>query len=145
MGMEKYMGIQKETRMARDLPCLDIEGTLFQIDIEKREFRQLDDAYNRMPFGDIKEEFGFSVLRFDTKTKNLYPGSDHKSDDVPGHVRLVILPSLKELDPVGLARLHGFPDHYYSDQQKDNKPKTLTVFSKGNPNIERPRKRGLTI
>src|SRR6218665_4134384 len=109
MGMQEYMGYKvplQTEQPERTLPSFDIAGTLFVVDVVKREFREMADPKNRMPLGNVKEEYGFSTIFYDRQTKNLYPQPEN-INDVPGHVRLVMLPPLKELDPVGLARLHG--------------------------------------
>lgn len=114
--MEQYMGYDASSKAKastdeRELPVYRIEGTDFYVDIKKHELRQVDNKYNRMTLGDIKEEYGFSFFYYDTKTKNLYTGS---TTVLPSHVSIIFVPCLKELDPVGLARRHGFPDDYYT-------------------------------
>jgi hypothetical protein len=131
MGMEKYMGYEAkapEQRQERLLPEINIAGTIFHVDIEKLEFRQVADPSNRMPIIGAKEEMGFSHFLFDTKTKNLFTGDAKMPDSVPGHVRIVLLPPLKELDPIGLARQQGLPDDYHNNR-RTLKEKPI-VFSK---------------
>lgn len=147
MGMEKYMGYKARevTRPERELPCFDIDGTLFQVDINKSEFRQLDQQHNRIAFGEIKEEYGFSIMLYDTRTKNRFLNGGRESNDVPGHVRLVILPPLKELDPVGLARLHGFSDEYYRSKVNSEKPKVALIAQVESSKPKQKKKRGLSF
>jgi hypothetical protein len=145
MAMKKYMGFRPEfwqSGPSRPLPIVDIAGTMFRVDINKREFREVGNPYNRMPFGDIKEEHGFRVLLFDTRVKNEYVNRETKPGQLPDHVQIVIIPPLKELDPVGLARLHGFSDEYYIQRQPADCQKTPTVATQENKRSERKEKKG---
>lgn len=116
MGMEQYMGI--ETLMpkaapdkdARDLPLFNIGGTVFIVDIKNHVFQEKDNPENKMAFGNVKEEYGFSFFYYDPSTRNRYNG---QLADLPKTVMLIIVPPLKELDPVGLARKHGLRDGHY--------------------------------
>ncbi len=105
--MKPYMGYRAavETAADRTLPKIQIEGTEFWVDIAKHELREVSDPYNRFSMGDAKEEMGFSHFLYDTKTRNLYLHPD--ADDIPDHVRIVLLPPLKDIDPVGLANRQG--------------------------------------
>lgn len=133
MGMEQYMGYQalkgakkEATSEDRELPVYNIAGTDFLVDIRKHEFRQKDNSFNRMSLGNVKEEFGFSFFYYDTHTKNRYTGA---TTDLPERVQVIIVPPIKALDPVGLARRHGLPDDYYSKKQVA-KLETLPQFRK---------------
>lgn len=112
-----------ETGTDRTLPKIQIEGTDFWVDIAKHEFREVSDPYNRFSMGDAKEEMGFSHFLYDTKTKNLYLHQDIA--DVPDHVRIVLLPPLKDIDPVGLAARQGNISRPYQQQAR---PAKLTTF-----------------
>ena len=81
-----------------------------------------------MPIMDAKEEVGFSHFFFDTITKNVFTGDTKMPDGIPDHVRIILLPPLKEIDPIGLARQHGLRDDYYSSRKASNIE--LTSFSK---------------
>lgn len=107
-------GIDHESR---DLPVFNIAGTDFTVDIAKHEFRQANDPYNRISLGNVKEEMGFSHFLYDTQTKNLYIGIEDPGQ-LPMHVHIIIVPPLKDLDPVGLARRHGMPDDFYGRLKK---------------------------
>ena len=128
--MEKYMGFRIEGKAGRDersLPTVTLSGTLFYADINKHEFREVSNPGNRITMGNIKEEFGFSHMLFDRLTKNLYIG-DPKGD-LPDHVDIVLVPPIKDIDPVGLARRYGYADeHFTSVQRKDDM--VLTSFSR---------------
>lgn len=122
MGMEQYMGIQalmpqaaSDTKL-RDLPLFNIGGTDFIVDMKNHVFQEKDNPDNKMTLGPVKEEYGFSFFYYDPSTRNRYNGP---IAEVPKEVMLIIVPPLKELDPIGLARKHGLRDgHYQSAGQK---------------------------
>lgn len=117
-----------EKEAERELPKYDIAGTEFYVDMKRDEFRQVDNPYNRMTLGSVKEEMGFSHFFYDTRTKNLYLGDTKNADKIPEHVRLILVPPLKELDPIGLAKRQGFkiPDHQKPNLQKTKKLHALS-------------------
>lgn len=124
MGMEQYMGIQALMSQAapdadsRDLPLFNIGGTDFIVDMKNHLFQEKDNPENKMSLGPVKEEYGFSFFYYDPSTRNRYSGP---IDELPKEVMLIIVPPLKELDPIGLARKHGLRDgHYQSARQKNN-------------------------
>jgi len=124
-------------QVPRKLPTIDIAGTLFLVDIDKHEFRQVDNPFNRMSLGDVPEEMGFSHFLYDTTTKNKYLGNYGPGDSIPGHVRIVLVPPLKDIDPIGLARRQGLPANEQSERAKQVRslttlaPKTKARRSKG--------------
>ncbi|WP_448635372.1 hypothetical protein [Pedobacter panaciterrae] len=128
--MEKYMGFRIEGRGVRDersLPIVNLSGTQFCADISKHEFREISNPANRITMGGIKEEFGFSHFLYDRITKNIYIG-DPKGN-LPDHVDIILVPPIKDIDPVGLARRYGFADdHFALSQKKDDL--ILTSFSR---------------
>jgi hypothetical protein len=115
MGMEKYMGYQAEAKaVSRDrvLPTVEMSGVQFYADIIKHEFREVSNPANRISMGNIKEQFGFSHFLFDRQTRNLYTG-DPKGN-IPEHVAIVLVPPIKDIDPVGLARRYGCADDHFT-------------------------------
>jgi len=123
MGMEKYMGYRANVNVrgneeGRDLPLFTIQGTDFTIDIQRAEFREAANPSNRIIMNGVKEEYGFSFFYYDTRTKNIFTGSPV---DMPSFVALIIVPPLKQLDPVGLARRQGLPDDYHTRRQQGEK------------------------
>ncbi|WP_288878881.1 hypothetical protein [Pedobacter panaciterrae] len=102
----------------RDLPLFPIQGTDFIVDIQRGEFREAANPSNRIIISGVKEEYGFSFFYYDTRTKNVYAGSPA---DAPSFVALIIVPPLKQLDPVGLARRQGLPDDYHTRRQHREK------------------------
>ncbi len=144
MGMELYMtGLQaqswKERTERGELPEIDIAGTLFSVDIKKLEFREVANPQNRMPIIGAKEEMGFSHFFFDTKAKNHYAGDTHNVNEIPEYVRIVLLQPLKDLDPLGFARLQGLADNTYTAQA--GQKQELPSFSKQKQTEELPLKR----
>jgi len=130
MGMEKYMGFRIEGKAVRDetsLPTVTLSGTQFYADISKHEFREVSNPANRITMGEIKEEFGFSHFLFDRLTKNLYIG-DPKGN-LPDHVDIILVPPIKDIDPVGLARRYGYTDEHFTSAQKKEEL-VLTSFSR---------------
>jgi len=141
MGMENYMGYRAEAVQSpeRLLPKINIAGTLFVVDIKKLEFREAGNPHNRMPIIGAKEEMGFSHFFFDTKAKNHYAGDTKMPDGIPDHVRIVLLPPLKDLDPAGFALQQGLKEDAYS-RQTAVKP-VLASFSKEKQEQDLPVKR----
>lgn len=139
MGMEKYMGYGGKRLLQHDTqePAkINIDGTLFYIDLDKHEFRQVDDPHNRMTLGDIQEEMGFSHFLYDTQTKNRYLGNYKDGENLPEHVRIVLVPPLKDIDPVGLAKRQGLAAFPEGSRQKTIR-KLMTIGRKAS----RPKKK----
>lgn len=123
-----YRANQAPIDNERELPILEIEGTAFHVDIKAMELRQAEDPFNRISIGDVAEESGFKVLLYDPQTKNIYPFDDKKG--LPPNVKIVIVPPLKDLDPIGLARRQGYSDHYYLGNKNLEKPRVpVSSFS----------------
>jgi len=110
--MEQYMGFRPkapQSQPERELPQVNIYGTMFLIDIARHEFRQVDNPDNRITMGDVPEEMGFTHFLYDTETKNRFAGILVKGEPVPDHVRIILVPPMKDLDPDGLAIKQGLP------------------------------------
>ncbi|MBT2561301.1 hypothetical protein J7E50_10710 [Pedobacter sp. ISL-68] len=113
--MGKYMGYKAEAKVVSQdgvLPTVDISGVQFYADIIKHEFRQVSNPSNRISMGGIKEQFGFSHFLFDRRTKNIYTG-DPKGN-IPEHVDIILVPPVKDIDPVGLARRYGYREDHFT-------------------------------
>ena len=95
----------------RELPFHEIDGTPFYVDLEREEFRQVDNDANRISFKRLGCHRHGYVLLFDSLTKNAWIGPKGKE---PPHVKAIFIPFKSKLDPVGLARQQGFPDDYYT-------------------------------
>ncbi len=111
--MEKYMGLKpvENEEGERKLPIVRIHGTEFLVDIKKHEFREVSDPFNRMTLGDIPENEGMYRLFYDTQTKNIYVGSYQLYSKYPPSVRVVIVPPLRTLDPVGISQRQGYSNN----------------------------------
>jgi len=145
MGMEQYMGYRhpllgKEPE-ERALPLCSIDGTVFSFDIRHNEFWQTDQPSNRFSVA-TQEEMGFSQFLYDSKTRNIFLGSTTEAGRLPAHVYQVIVPPLKDLDPVGLARRQGLRDNYFKSIRFKDSPLVLAVFRKTE---SRRKKKGIGI
>ena len=145
--MKKYMGLwpgMEKPGPERTLPKMQIEGTDFWVDMKRHEFREVSDPYNRFTMGDVKEDMGFSHFLYDTTTKNLYLHPDQ--ENIPDHVRIVLVPPLKDLDPVGMAERQGMRP---PDQPEKRQSVQLTSFRKQNADehnqTRNAKKKGLGI
>ncbi len=101
-----YHALETTDASQRELPQVDFAGTLFYVDIKNHEFRQVDNPYNRITLGNVSEQGMFTHFLYDTETKNRYTGN---GNNVPDYVRIVLVPPLSDLDPVGLAKRQGLP------------------------------------
>ena len=105
-------------RQMRVLPIFNMAGTDFYVDTRLNEFREKDAPWNRISMDEVFDTSeGFNGLVFDTETKNVYQGLVDP-DNLPKNAVLVVVPSLIELDPVGLARKHGLPDDDFIKNKK---------------------------
>jgi len=93
-------------RQARELPKIDIGGTMFYLDLRLNEFRECENFMNRMNLNKLNETEGGYEVCFDPKTKNYFEGSKEeferrKDDDLV----CVNLPTLQDMDPLGFGWL----------------------------------------
>jgi|SRR6185437_1693602 len=96
----------------RTLPVFEIGGSAFYVDLASEEFREVENDANRISFDRFGvHKYGY-ILRYDTVTRNAWTGP---RGEEPAFVKEVFIPFKSKLDPVGLARLQGFPDDYYED------------------------------
>jgi hypothetical protein len=97
----------------RKLPIFNMSGTDFYVDIRCNEFREHDAPWNRISLDEMWASVDEGTeIAFDRNTKNLYDGII-EADKIPSHVTLVLIPPLKELDPVGVARKLNLPDNWF--------------------------------
>lgn len=108
----------------RQLPIYNIGGTDFYADGRFGEFREVGAPHNVMRMEDIIRHEGSDGLLFDTEAKNIYREKPIQ-EELPPHVVLVRLPSMYEIDPVGVARRYGKPDDYYQSDKKVEKQKGM--------------------
>ncbi|WP_316787835.1 hypothetical protein [Pedobacter frigoris] len=129
--MKEFMGYPFEghdkAEQPRELPLCEIEGTSFYVDIRHHELREVGNQANRLGLGATREEYGFHHFYYDTRSKSFYLGDTSQGVYVPEHVRLVMVPPLSKLDPIGLALRQGHRADYYGDQSPILKLITLGV------------------
>ncbi len=86
---------------ARELPKIDIGGTEFYLDLRLWELRDVDDFMNKIRIDDLYEtETGFTLC-FDQQKKSLFEGTEEEYEQQKDSLKIVELPSLGEMDPVG--------------------------------------------
>lgn len=89
----------------RTVPVLIIEGTSFEVDIEKQELRQTNDRDNKISFINNMQDHGtFYRLLYDLDEK-------HAVEDLfdPNRVKTIDLPPLTQLDPEGMSEQYQVP------------------------------------
>lgn len=105
----------------RALPVFRLAQTEFYVDVQLGELRQVDAPSNRISMDEIRGTMDEKTeLAFDTLTQNIYAEIIDPAN-IPPHVKLVVVPPLKELDPVGCARKLGLPDHWFTNNQQNSK------------------------
>jgi len=106
--------MKKEEFPIRILPVFRMIDTDFFVDIRLNEFREVDAPWNRISMDEINEDTDGkrTGILFDTKEKNVY-NELVDPENMPSHVKLVIIPSLIDLDPVGMARKYGLADNAF--------------------------------
>jgi len=115
-----------QSQPERELPQVNIYGTMFLIDIARHEFRQVDHPENRFTMGDIPEEMGFTHFLYDTETKNRFAGKWEQGKPIPDQVRIILVPPMKDLDPDGLAIKQGLPP--WKEAHKPEQVKELATL-----------------
>ncbi len=106
IGEILQLGQFMSNRQARELPKIDIGGTLFYLDLRLNEFRECANFMNRLNLDDLVEIEGGYLVCFDLNSKNSFVGSKDEFDqrkDVD--LQWVKLPSLQEMDPLGFGWL----------------------------------------
>lgn len=100
----------KAINKSKILPVFRMHDTDFYVDTVHGEFTQVDAPWNHISMQAIREtEDESTELAFDTRTRNVCQDILDPAN-IPSYIRLVIVPSLKELDPVGVARKLRLPD-----------------------------------
>lgn len=90
---------------ARELPKIDIGGTMFFLDLRLNEFREVENFANRIDLDELYETgTGELKLAFDKDTKNLFEG-DREELALHKNVVVVTLPSQQKMDPLGFVWL----------------------------------------
>ncbi|HEX7691258.1 MAG TPA: hypothetical protein VF408_02655 [Sediminibacterium sp.] len=111
---------------ARALPKVDIGGTQFFLDLRLWEMREVTDFMNRISINDLQETMqGFRIC-FDTRTKNLFQGSQEAYGQQKDFLLIIELPTLADMDPVGWKA--------YVETWKDENP-ALAATIQGIPTV----------
>jgi hypothetical protein len=85
----------------RKLPEVDIGGTMFYVDSQLQEFRQVDNLFNSIEFHEcLENEKGLS-LQFDLSKKTIFHGSPEEAKERKDQIMTVKLKPLYQLDPIG--------------------------------------------
>lgn len=93
------------SRRARELPKIEIGGTMFYLDLRLNEFREVENFANRIDLDELYETGeGHYKLGFDKKTKNLFEGTREEFNACK-HAVEVTLPSQQKMDPLGFVWL----------------------------------------
>lgn len=98
--------------MTRQLPIVEIEKTLFFVDVLHEELRQKGNTDNRISFNAFDQEGDGYTFLYDRERKNT-PDPEELNDLIENKDRFVwiTLPALMELDPVGIALKYDIPLH----------------------------------
>jgi hypothetical protein len=95
---------------ARKLPEINVAGTAFYLDLRLWELREVNDFSNKFSLNDLYDlPNGGFICCFDLKTKNLFQGTQEEYDVRKHELKVVRLPSIKKMDPVGWRVLEGLP------------------------------------
>lgn len=99
----------------RQLPKVNFAGTDFFLDLRLNEFRQVDNFMNSISIDELTEDGDTYALVYDTKIKNVPPiivlnilGNLYDAGKpFPKRYKIVTIPSLLTIDPVGMANMYG--------------------------------------
>jgi hypothetical protein len=91
--------------MFRELPTVTLGGTDFIIDLRLEEFRQVTNPFNTISFDELVENEAGYVLCFDTVKKTPFHGDSEEFAVRDAELKVLQLPPLKELDPVGFENI----------------------------------------
>lgn len=94
---------------ARKLVTIELDGVSFYLDLRLWECREVHDFSNRFSLDDIDCTDNFTRLRFDPTTKNLFHGTEAEFELRKAQLKVIELPPLRVLDPVGFRAKCGLP------------------------------------
>ncbi|WP_461789472.1 hypothetical protein [Pedobacter sp.] len=94
--------------MARQLPTVDILGTIFCVDVLREELWQQEAPANRIPFAVFDQEGNGYTFLYDLERKGA-PQDKSGIREMGDRYRWVTLPALMELDPEGIALKYNIP------------------------------------
>ncbi|NOT76992.1 MAG: hypothetical protein HOP08_18875 [Cyclobacteriaceae bacterium] len=109
---------------SRILPILRIHDTDFHVDLEKLEFRQVDNDKNTISFYDVHDSGDHTEVMYDPKTKNAFKGSWGEMSQREDLV-LVKMPPAIELDTQYIADqlVKNLREKYFGIRQTDDEDK----------------------
>jgi len=117
-------GKEKEPEMngshGRQLPVIKFGNTDFTVDVRLEEFRATKAPWNRIGMDELHYDGNSYKFLYDQNTDNVYKGlADINS--LPEHVKLLSVPPLKEVDPVGMAKVMGLDDNAFLKKPDDER------------------------
>lgn len=92
--------------MKRELPMTNIEGTDFIVDVANLQLREKANPENVIPVFDMRDVGDGYVFDYSPKEKNIPALFSNDTD-----IRIVKIPELVQLDPVGMAEKYGHVVH----------------------------------
>lgn len=95
--------------MERQKPTIEIEGTIFIVDVARQMLTQKDDPGNEMSFTDMRDNSNNYSFWYNLKNKNL---EEHKWD---GDAKVIVIPQMRDLDPEGMMLAYNCtePDTWF--------------------------------
>jgi len=94
---------------ARKLPEINLAGTRFFLDLRLWECRDVDDFSNKFSLDDLYPTSKGFICCFDLTTKNLFYGSKEEYEQRRSELKIVRLPAIAKMDPVGYRAMMGLP------------------------------------
>lgn len=94
--------------MARQLPTVDILGTLFCVDVQKEELWQQSRPANRISFNVFNQDGDGYTFLYDLQSKGV-PEDISEIAELGDRYKWVTIPALMELDPEGIALKYHIP------------------------------------
>lgn len=95
---------------ARKLVEIDLAGTKFYLDLRLWECRDVNDFSNKFSIDQLYDHpSGGFICCFDMTTKNLFEGTKEQYEARKHELKIVRLPSIKKMDPVGFRAMCGLP------------------------------------
>lgn len=92
----------------RQLPIVEIAGTLFYVDVLHDELRQKDNPANRISFNVFDQDGDGYTFLYDSRRKNV-PENRANLKQMEEGMEWITIPALMELDPEGIALKYNIP------------------------------------
>ena len=94
--------------MSRPLPVIRLDGTHFQVDLLRMEFRELANSANRISFFDLIDKDDHLELHYNRRTRSACEGTTTQNGD--DKVVTIEIPPFKDLDPFRFTLLQSRGD-----------------------------------